>query len=41
MEGEAVLPLFRTEAANYLLMDKCRRTLQKAEAHLPNWELSG
>lgn len=41
MEEETVLSLFRTEAANYLLMDKCKRTLKKPEAPLPNWKLPG
>lgn len=40
-EEEAVLSLFSTEAPNYLVMDKCKGTLEKAEAALPNWKLTG
>lgn len=40
-EAEKLLSLCGTEAPNYLLMDKCKRTLEKAEIALPNWKLTG
>lgn len=40
-KAEKLLSLCSTEAPDYLLMDKCKRTLEKAEAALPNWKLAG